>query len=188
MASAGSRTVTAGSEFHRPRSTLNNANQYAMSGYSAPIWPGSGCHAAPPGKRVYRHSAEQDCRGPDVLRSRTKPEKLQAVVDHGDHQPAEYRAEHPAAAAKEAHPTDDGGRHGVQNVLAALEVAGHAAQVGGVDDAADAGGQTAQHERGDPDPAQVDAGPPGCLCIAADGVDVPAEPGPVQQNGPDHEQ
>jgi len=35
MASAGSRTVTAGSEFHRPRSTLSYANQYAMAGYSA---------------------------------------------------------------------------------------------------------------------------------------------------------
>jgi len=31
MASAGSRTVTAGSEFHRPRSTLNYPNQYATT-------------------------------------------------------------------------------------------------------------------------------------------------------------
>jgi hypothetical protein len=32
MASAGSRTVTAGSEFHRPRSTRYLLNQCAMPG------------------------------------------------------------------------------------------------------------------------------------------------------------
>src|SRR5678816_3843291 len=129
MASAGSRTVTAGSEFHRPRSTLNNANQYAMSGYSAPFWPASGGRAAPARQCVHRHRGEQHTRGPYVLSSRTEPEKLQAVVDHADHQSAEYRAQHPAAATEEAYSADHGGCHGVQDVLTALEVAGHATPV-----------------------------------------------------------
>jgi hypothetical protein len=72
MASAGSRTVTAGSELHRPRSTLNNANQYATTGIPAT-------------SRASGAEANQDG----------------AVVDDRHDDPAEHRAEYPAAATEQ---------------------------------------------------------------------------------------
>src|SRR6266568_1966431 len=105
MASAGSRTVTAGSEFHRPRSTLNNANQYAMT--AIPRGSGLTGRAAPAGERIHGHSGEQQ----------------KAVVDHADYQTTEHGAEHPSPAAEQAGAADDRRRDGVEHIRAALEVA-----------------------------------------------------------------
>jgi hypothetical protein len=95
-------------------------------------------------------------------------EQLQAVVDDRDDEPAEHGAEHLAPAAEQADPADDRGGHGVQDVLPAVDVAGDRAELGSADDAHDASGEPRQREREDPDPAQVDAGPPGRLGVAAD--------------------
>src|SRR6266571_2682511 len=114
MASAGSRTVTAGSEFHRPRSTLNNANQYAMT--AIPRGSGLTGRAAPAGERIHGHRGEQHNRSPDVLRGRRESEQQQAVVDHADYQTTEHGAEQAGAA-------DDRRRDGVEHIRAALEVA-----------------------------------------------------------------
>src|ERR1700733_5411922 len=146
---------------------------------------GGGLVAA--GEGVDGDGGEQDDRGPDVLRGGAQAEQLQAVVDHGDDDPAEDRAQHLAAPAEQAGAADDRGGDGVQDVVAARDAGGDRAEVGGVDDAHDARRQPAQREREDPDPAQVDAGSPGRLGVAADGVDVPAEPGAAEQEAPgDH--
>ena len=85
MASAGSRTITAGSEFHRPRSTLNNANQYATTGIPATSQARAagplGTVAAASGQGVQGHGGEQDNRGPDVLASGAEANQDDAVVD-----------------------------------------------------------------------------------------------------------
>ena len=46
-----------------------------------------------------------------------EPEQLQAVVDHGDDNPAKDGAQHLAPPAEQAGPADDRGGHGVQDVL-----------------------------------------------------------------------
>src|SRR5271170_7726603 len=130
---------------------------------------------------------EQDPGGPQVLLRGAQAEQFQAVVDHGHDDAAEDRAHHLAPAAEQADPADDRGGHREQDVLAALDTGGDRAEVGGVDNATDAGGQPGQGEGEDPDPVQVDAGPAGRLGVAADGVDVPAEPGPAEQEAVDHE-
>src|SRR5438270_2272925 len=140
--------------------------------------------AAAPGHGVDGDRGEQDRGGPDVLGGGAQAEQFQPVVDHRDDDPAEHRAEHLAAAAEQAGPADDRGGHREQDVLPARDVGGDRAEVGGVDDAHDARGQPAQRERDDPDPAQVDPGPAGRLGVAADRVDVPAEPGPAEQEAP----
>src|SRR5580700_9842521 len=130
---------------------------------------------------------EQDRGGPDVLGRGAQAEQFQAVVDHGHDDPAEDRAHHLAPAAEQAGAADHRGGHREQDVVPALDVGGDRAEVGGEDDAHDAGGQPGQGEGDDPDPVQVDARAPGRLGVAADGVDVPAEPGPAEQEAVGHE-
>src|SRR6185437_3879080 len=112
-------------------------------------------------------------------------EQLQAVGDDPDDQAAEHRINHLAAPAEQARPADDCGGDGVQHVRAAVDAAGDRAEIGGVDDPGDAGGQAAQRERRYPNPVRMDTGPPSRLGIAADRVDVAAEPGPAEQGGVD---
>src|SRR6266568_8991421 len=80
-----------------------------------------GCPAAA-GQGIDGDGGEQDNRGPHVLGGGTEAEQLKAIVDDGDDDPAEDRAQHLAAAAEQAGPADDRGGDRVQDVLAALDV------------------------------------------------------------------
>ncbi len=92
------------------------------------------------------------------------------------------------AASHQAGPADDRGGNGVQDVLAALHVVGHAVQVRGVEQHADARGEGAQHEGGGADQPHVDARTPGGFGVATDRVDVPAVLRPAEEDrpGPQH--
>ena len=52
---------------------------------------------------------------------------------------------------------------------------------------ADAGRERGEHEGERPDPRKAHAGPPGGLGVAADGVDVAAEPRPAEHERPERQ-
>src|SRR5271170_2447374 len=111
MASAGSRAVTAGSEFHRPRSTRYLQQPVCHARYSGRDLGGPGLSsadrgAAPAGHGVQSDGGEQHDGSPDVLRSRAEPEQVDTVVDDRDDEPAEHRTQHPAPATEQADAAD----------------------------------------------------------------------------------
>src|SRR5215475_7389570 len=65
----------------------------------------------PPG----RERAAKAKRYLTVLPCRTKPEQVDAVIDDGDHEATEHRAEHPAPPAEQADAADDTARDRVQH-------------------------------------------------------------------------
>src|ERR1700732_2704752 len=89
-------------------------------------------------------------------------------------------------AAEEAGPADDRGGDGVEDELtgvrrvrAELAVEERAEQ-----DPGDPRGDRAEDENPGPDGRQAHAGSSGCFGIAADGVDIAAEAGPLEQERP----
>ena len=92
--------------------------------------------------------------------------------------------QHLAPSAEEARPPDDGGRDGVEHDLPTVEVVRHAAEVGSVEQTADAGGEGTEDEAPGPDRRQVDPGAARRFRVAADGIDVAAETGSLHQHHP----
>src|SRR4051794_34651701 len=150
--------------------------------------------ASAPGERVDRHRGQEDQAGDDELRARAQPEEAEPVVDRRDDERAEHGRLDVAAAAEQRRAADDGRRDRVQQDGAAARVRVDRAQARGEHDAAERRHHRADPEAGDLDVVDVDARAPGRLGVAADGVDVAAEPGPVEHERPqdvqgrDHEE
>src|SRR5581483_1464572 len=82
---------------------------------------------------------------------------------------------------------DDGGGDGVQGQLATVHAGGGALELAGDEDAGHAGVERAEDEAHGADGGRVHAGPAGRYPVAADGVDVAAGLGPVEQQAPQQE-
>src|ERR1700732_3298678 len=144
--------------------------------------------AAGPAARqdIDQHRAEEHGAGNDVLPLRGQPEQGHAVGDAADDEAAEDAVDRLTTAAKEAGAADGRGSDreedeltGVRRVRAELAVEERAEQ-----DAGDPRGDRAEDENPGPDGRQAHAGSSGCFGIAADGVDIAAEAGPLEQERP----
>src|SRR5215472_16720934 len=152
-------------------------------------------HAPAPGQHVNQHCGEQDAARQDVLQRRgqcTQVEKGHAVGNAADEQAAENTVDCLTPAAEEADPADDGGGDRVQDELAGVCGIGAVLteEKGAEQYAAETGGRRAQREGPRADGGETDAGAAGRFGVAADGVDVAAEAGPLEHNRPgakDHE-
>ena len=122
--------------------------------------------------------------GHHVLVGGGQPEQPHPVVDGGDDQPAEEGVDHLAAPAEEAGAADDRRGHGVEHEGATVDVVRDRPEAGGVEDAGDARRQSGQRERPQAVPPEADPGPSRRLGVVPDGVEVPPEPGPAEEERP----
>src|SRR5215467_1807644 len=131
------------------------------------------------GRRREKHRGDHDVNPPA-----RHAKQVEAVVDGTDDEAAQDAVDGLAPAAEEAGATDDGRGHRQQHVA-----------VGGLDDvrgqrdlprgeqhAGDPRGQGGEDEAPGSDGGKADPGSPRRLRVAADGVHVAAEAGPLQQD------
>src|SRR5215472_3437307 len=166
------------------------------SAASAGVSPGSAVtgmsgtgHAPAPGQYVNQHCGEEHAARQDVLQRRgqgTQAEKGHAVGNSADEQAAENTVDCLTPAAEEADPADDGCGDRVQDELAGVCGIGAVLteEEGPEQYAAEACGRRAQCEGPGADGGEADAGAAGRFRVAADGIDVAAEAGPLEQDRP----
>src|SRR5712692_4687759 len=145
---------------------------------------------APGGRASLGHGVDRDRRQQDQARDDEDPLhvpglQIHAVVDAADQQAAKDSVDDLAAAAEQARTADDRGGDGEEDELAALDVVGHAPDVRGIENDADAGRHRAEGEGDGPNHGQVDAGPACGFGVAADRVYGAPKLRPLEQDRPD---
>src|SRR5215469_5064464 len=160
MDSAGSRTVTAGSEFHRPRSTLTARTSVPyrvfragppgraqQPGRAVPLRSRS-AYGTSPREDIDGRSGEQDGRDGDVNPLALEAQQVEAVVDAADDQAAQDAVDGLAAAAEQAGAADDrrGDRQQHVDVARLDDVGGQRHLPGGEQHAGDPGDQGGDEE------------------------------------------
>src|SRR6202022_3383644 len=113
--------------------------------------------------------------GHDELPLHVDAEEKHPVVDTADDQATEDPVERLAPAAEEAGAADDPPRNAKEDELTTVDVVRHPAEIRGVEKAADARRERGENEAPGHDPPHLDAGPPGRLTIASDGIHVAPE-------------
>ena len=95
--------------------------------------------------------------------------------------------DHLAAAAEQAGSGQNHRRDGIEDELTTIDVAGHAAEIGGIQQEPDARGEGADDETQGSDGGKIDAGPARCFGISPDSVDVTPKPRSLKNCHPDGE-
>src|SRR5215472_2573894 len=142
-----------------------------------------------PREHVNQYGGEKHTARQDVFqwrRQRTRAQQGHPIGDAADHQATKNTVDCLTPAAEEADPADDGGSNRVQDELAWV------GRVGAVltveerteENAAEASGRRAQRESPGADGNEADASAARCFGVAADGIDVAAKAGPLEQERP----
>src|ERR1017187_8645553 len=138
---------------------------------------------SPARQDVDQHRSDEDGAGDDVLPLRGQPQQGHAVGDAAYDQAAEDAVDRPAPSTEEAGAADDGGGDGVKDELAGVARVGAvlAVEERAEQDAGDPGGHGTENKGPRPDRGDPDPGSPRRLGVAADGIDVAAKAGPLEQ-------
>src|SRR5579862_608436 len=187
--SGGTSTAAASGAAVRSTNSASAVPAGNSLGFAVTSDTGHAPGGAAPREHVNEHCGQEHAARQDVFQwcgQFSQVEKGHAVGDAADEEAAENAVDGLTPAAEEADAADDGGGDGVQDELTGVGRIGAvlAVEEGTEQDAAEAGGRRAQREGPRTDPDQADAGAPGGLGVAADGVNVAAEAGPLEQDRP----
>ena len=162
---------------HRPTASpcCDPVSAAALSCHRASA-PKSPARIAPSSELVDRHGQEQHGAACGVLVEGRDIHQAHAVVEAAHQQGADERAEDPAPAARERGAADDRGGDGVELEEEAGTPADGAADPRRQRDAGDAVAEAGDEEVAEDRPADIDARQPRRLRVAADGVELRAEP------------
>src|SRR6478609_3929692 len=136
------------------------------------------------GTALDQHGGDDDRALGDLLDVALQVVQGEDVGDRGEDQDAEHGTEDVAPAAGQQRSADDRGGDGVEFVEVAVGVLAGAGE-GHQQEGGDAAAQPGQQVEVEPLAADVDAGQPGGLGVAADGDGAAAEGGPVQDQPAD---
>src|SRR5918992_5482041 len=142
------------------------------------------CGAAAFGEGIHENGSEQDQPRNDELRTLGQIQQTHAVVDRRDHERAQKRRHDPTGSSEQPRGPDDRGRYYVEKKLAAAGTRGHGPEARGKEDSAQPRHEPRDHEHGNTHAIDVDAGPSRRFRVAADRIDVAAEPSTGRYEGP----